>query len=100
MNSSTFGALTQGQLKAASLTLSHGMGAPKLKQFTVTYDELTMLYPPRLAKKGVITREGTAIVRKVRVLRGEVVEAEFSTDEDADAYISSTMQLEEPWPSS
>lgn len=96
MNSSTFGALTQGQLKAASLALSYGMGAPKLKQVTVTYDELAMLYPPRRTKKGVITREGTAIVRKVRVMYSGAVEAEFYTDEDADAYILSTMQLEEP----
>ena len=85
-----------GQLKTASLTLHYGMGAPKLKQVTVTYDELAMLYPPRRTKKGVITREGMAIVRKVRVLRGGVIEAEFYTDEDADAYILSTMQLEEP----
>ena len=96
MSSSTYGKLTREQLKAASHALSYGMGTSKLKQFMVTHDELTVPYPPRRTKKGVITREGTAIVRKVYAMCSGVIEAEFDSDEDADAYILSTMQLEEP----
>ena len=84
MSTSNYGQLTREQLKTASLALRYGMGT------------LTMLYPPRRTKKGVITREGAAIVRKVCVMYSGAVEAEFYTDEDADTYILSTMQLEEP----
>lgn len=90
MSSSNYGQLAREQLKAASLALNYGMGAAKFQQF------IAMIYPPRRTKKGVITREGTAIVRKVYVMRSGAVEVEFTTDEDADAYILSTMQLEEP----
>ena len=86
MSSTHYGQLTREQLKAASLALNYGMGAAKFQQF----------YPPRRTKKGIITREGAAIVRKVCVMYSGAVEAEFYTDEDADAYILSTMQLEEP----
>lgn len=96
MSSINYGQLTREQLKAASLALSYGMGAAKFQQFMATHDEITMFYPPRRTKKGIITREGAAIVRKVCVMYSGAVEAEFYTDEDADAYILSTMQLEEP----
>lgn len=96
MSSINYGQLTREQLKAASLALNYGMGAAKFQQFMVTHDEITMFYPPRRTKKGIITREGAAIVRKVCVMYSGAVEAEFYTDEDADTYILSTMQLEEP----
>lgn len=99
MSSINYGQLTREQLKAYSMgaaKFQQFMGATKFQQFMATHDEITMFYPPRRTKKGIITREGAAIVRKVCVMYSGAVEAEFYTDEDADAYILSTMQLEEP----